>query len=261
MNGTHYPLSMRGSLTKRAFLNTSLTHPFNYRFHHGMPTLSSSRSYSNETHSQHKPRSHLRIMPLGGSITYGSKSSTGNGYRKSLYDLLLADGYNVEMLGTRQAGTMSENHNEGWRGFRIDQLQNKVIKSVSHYLPDLITFNAGSNDCRQQYEIDNAGKRMRTLLECLWAASPGSTILLSTLVRSADETAERAVRRVNGQILEISRELVGERRKLVLVDMHGVDGLGLGDLADGTHPNDGGYERMGRLWYRGFKEAEKRGFL
>lgn len=246
---------MRGSLTKRAFPHGSLTHPF----HHGTPKPTRSRSYTNQTNSHRKP--HIRLMPLGGSITYGSKSSSGNGYRKPLYDLLVADGYHIEMLGSRQAGTMSQNHNEGWRGFRIDQLESKVIKSVSTYLPDVITFNAGSNDCRQQYEIDSAGGRVRKLLERMWAVSPASTILLSTLVRSADERAERAVGRVNEQIWKISRDMAGGGRKLVVVDMHGVDGLGVGDLADGTHPNDGGYEKMGRLWYGGVKEAEEKGFL
>lgn len=199
-------------------------------------------------------------MPLGGSITYGSKSSDGNGYRKPLYDLLLADGYDVEMLGSRRAGTMAQNSNEGWRGFRIDQIEGKVVRSVAKHLPDVITFNAGSNDCRQQYEIDAAGQRIRKLLEALWDASPRSTIILSTLVRSAQEDAERAVVRVNEQILELSKELVASRRRLVLVNMH-VAALGLGDLADGTHPNDGGYLKMGRIWYDGIKEAESEGLL
>jgi lysophospholipase L1-like esterase len=213
-----------------------------------------------QAQSKHQLRPRRRIMPLGGSITFGSKSSDGNGYRKPLYDLLAADGYDVEMVGSRQAGSMAQNRNEGWRGFRIDQIEPKVVKSVARYLPEIITFNAGSNDCRQQHDVDTAGSRVRHLLESLWAASPRSTIILSTLVRSADEAAERAVRRVNEQILEVSEELVAAERKVVFVDMH-VEALGLGDLADGTHPNDAGYYKMGQIWYRGIREAESRGFL
>jgi lysophospholipase L1-like esterase len=199
-------------------------------------------------------------MPLGGSITYGSKSSDGNGYRKTLYDLLVADGYKVDMLGSRRAGTMAHNRNEGWRGFRIDQIQGKVARSVSDNIPDVITLNAGSNDCRQRWDIDTAGERVRALLECLWTASPRSTIILSTLVRSADEEVEKVVVRMNGQILGLAKEMIAARRKLVLVKMH-VDGLGVADLADGTHPNDGGYVKMGKIWYDGIKEAESQGFL
>ncbi|KID82840.1 carbohydrate esterase family 3 protein [Metarhizium guizhouense ARSEF 977] len=205
-------------------------------------------------------RRRIRLMPLGGSITYGSKSSDGNGYRMPLCKLLAADGHAVEMLGSRRAGTMAQNRHEGWRGFRIDQLQAKVVQSVSSFSPDVITFNAGSNDCRQQYEIDTAGRRVRHLLEGLWAASPRTTIVLSTLVRSADEKAEEAVSRVNEQIWGISEELVAAGRKLVMVDMH-VEALGLEHLADGTHPNDEGYAEMARIWYDGIKEAELKGFL
>ncbi|CAK7211487.1 hypothetical protein SCUCBS95973_001132 [Sporothrix curviconia] len=46
-------------------------------------------------------------MPLGGSVTYGSESSDGNGYRKFLRDKLIRGGYRVEMVGSRKSGPPS----------------------------------------------------------------------------------------------------------------------------------------------------------
>ena len=43
----------------------------------------------------------LRIMPLGDSITHGSQSVRGNGYRAPLYVALTNLGYNVDYVGTQ----------------------------------------------------------------------------------------------------------------------------------------------------------------
>ena len=52
---------------------------------------------------------YLRILPLGASITQGTDSSTGNGYRKPIRDKLLAGGWMVNMVGTKRDGTMVDN--------------------------------------------------------------------------------------------------------------------------------------------------------
>ena len=41
--------------------------------------------------------------------------------------------------------------------------------------------------------------------------------------------------------------------------MHSV--VGLGDLVDGTHPNDAAFERMGRKFYEAIQVGESRGWL
>lgn len=51
---------------------------------------------------------YLRILPLGASITWGQASSDGNGYRKFLRDQLRFDGWNVNMVGSRNGGTMND---------------------------------------------------------------------------------------------------------------------------------------------------------
>ncbi|CAG8179410.1 unnamed protein product [Penicillium nalgiovense] len=79
------------------------------------------------------------------------------------------------MVGSRKSGSMENNENERWRGFRIDQITNKVKISVPHLLPNIFTVNAGSNDCVQNFEIDTAGERISEMLEYLWTTSSGST--------------------------------------------------------------------------------------
>jgi lysophospholipase L1-like esterase len=203
----------------------------------------------------------LRIMPLGGSVTYGSESTDGNGYRRILQEILMSDGYNVKMIGSRKSGSMENNDNEGWRGFRIDQITNKAKISVPRFLPNIFTVNAGSNDCVQNFEIETAGERMSDMLEYLWTASSGSTVVLSTLIPNLDREIEARVRRANEQFREMAKVKAAEGRKIIFVDIHGSDGPMISDLADGTHPNDVGYAKMAMIWRRGIHEAVYKGFV
>lgn len=51
----------------------------------------------------------LRIMPLGASITWGTESEDGNGYRKVLRDSLVTAGFAVDMVGSQKSGDMEDN--------------------------------------------------------------------------------------------------------------------------------------------------------
>ncbi|KAJ6127941.1 Lipase GDSL [Penicillium samsonianum] len=200
-------------------------------------------------------------MPLGGSVTYGSESTDGNGYRRILQEILVSDGYIVDMVGSRKSGSMQNNDNEGWRGFRIEQVTNKAKGSVPSLLPNLFTVNVGSNDCVQDFEIETAGKRMSDMLEYLWTASAGSTVVLSTLLPNLDGKIESRVLRVNEQFWKIAKAKTVEGKKVIIVDMHGSDGPQISDLADGTHPNDVGYAKMATIWRRGIHEAVHKDFI
>jgi hypothetical protein len=51
---------------------------------------------------------YLRIMPLGASITQGIASTDGNGYRKHIRDQLRYVGWLVNMVGSKQDGSMAD---------------------------------------------------------------------------------------------------------------------------------------------------------
>jgi len=57
------------------------------------------------------PGIELRIQPLGDSITYGFKSSHGNGYRLQLLNDL--SGSKEVYVGSGRNGDMADNFNEG----------------------------------------------------------------------------------------------------------------------------------------------------
>ncbi|KAH7308940.1 SGNH hydrolase-type esterase domain-containing protein [Stachybotrys elegans] len=199
---------------------------------------------------------------VGGSITQGVGSSDRNGYRKALYEMLRSHHYNVRMVGSRKVGTMQNNENEGWRGFKIDEIEAKAKKSVNNLLPNLITLNAGSNDCLQKFNLHNIDQRMSGMLDFLWSASPGSTIILSTLLVNADKETDSRVVAVNQMLRALVEQKAAEKRRIVLADMYTADGPGLGDLGDdGIHPGDDGYMKMAAIWFQSIQEASMKGLI
>lgn len=85
----------------------------------------------------------LRILPLGDSITYGSGSTSGNGYRLELQNLLV--GNTVQYVGSQHSGSMANNSNEGHPGAVITQIA-KFAKLGLNQLPNVVLLMAGTND-------------------------------------------------------------------------------------------------------------------
>ncbi|KAL4984735.1 SGNH hydrolase-type esterase domain-containing protein [Aspergillus falconensis] len=222
--------------------------------------LSTFRTDNSENRASKVP---LRIMPLGGSITYGVGSPDGNGYRKALYDILVARGYTAEMVGSRRSGSMANNSNEGWRGSRIDQIHEKAKKSAARLLPNLFTLNAGSNDCLQDFEIASAGARLDALIEDLWTFAPGATVILSTLLVTSNKQVNARVLKVNEQIRDLVGMKSAEQKNILLAEMYSCVGAPqLRDLVDdGLHPNADGYAKMAIIWADSIDKAAQSGIL
>ena len=200
-------------------------------------------------------------MPLGASITYGQGSSDGNGYRKYLRDAIVSGGNQVNMVGTRQAGTMKDNDVEGWPGYRIDQIVPKASIAVPKYKPNVVLINAGTNDAVQNKDIPNAASRMEGMINNIYEDSPDATVILSTLILNLNANTEKNVQLVNVEYKALVDRLQGKGKRIVLADMHGSDGPQKDDMHDETHPNDQGHYKMATIWYRALVEASKQGFL
>ncbi|KAI1258651.1 carbohydrate esterase family 3 protein [Xylariaceae sp. FL1019] len=203
----------------------------------------------------------LRIMPLGASITYGLKSTDGNGYRKDLRVKLIDNGNPVNYVGTQISGTMLDNNTEGWPGYTITEVHNKANVAVPKYKPNVILVNVGTNDVSGNVDISAAGERMTSLLDDLYAKSPRATVILSTLLVRADATMQLRTVSINSQIKTVAAAQQAKNRRLVLVDMESSSGPVVGDLVDGVHPDDAGYVKMANIWFDGIKTANAKGFL
>ncbi|KAI1733454.1 hypothetical protein F4680DRAFT_454935 [Xylaria scruposa] len=215
----------------------------------------------------------LRIMPLGASITYGDPgepASLGRGYRKYIRDYLRFRGWNVNMVGSRKFGQFADNARfsfaedpswthlypdvEGWPSFVITNITEKAMNAVPKYKPNLILINAGTNDATGNIDVDNAGERMKALLQACFDLSPGVVVILSTLL--PNRIANDNVNTINGLYRDLVLEFLADDKKIQLADMN--DGFITFDhIFDGTHPTIEGQRRMASVWAAAIEEVEE----
>ena len=125
--------------------------------------------------------------------------------------------------------------------------------------------NAGTNDCNQNYDVDNVGSRMNALLDDIFREIPGTTVILSTVIPSNKDTIKNNRAKVNNQYRSLAwRRRWGDNQKIILADMDtpGTTYLTTADLtSDGIHPNDEGHRKMAAIFLRAINEANDAGFI
>lgn len=196
----------------------------------------------------------LRVMPLGASITEGIGSRNGAGYRDLLRAQLRTRGWNVNMVGSKQNGRFEDSDNEGHPGLTINQVRGEFNKTGKALMPNLVLLNAGTNDCIRQIDTNNAGARLKALIDDVFTTVPGVTVVVSTLAPSRKNDS-------------CSADLSQQYRDLVTNTYRGNPRIGMADLhaainindhlhPDGVHPNDAGYAIFASLWMEAIRKLE-----
>lgn len=195
--------------------------------------------------------SHFRIMPLGDSITSGTGSSAGDGYRWYLAKYLVSVGRFTQAtyVGSQSGGAEPNPRHEGHSGWTIEQLTAPAPGWITTYNPDLVYLHAGVNDARAGATVEVMSARMTALLDAILNASPTVRIMVGDLMppwnNSTNDLASMAVQRFNEQLPAIVAA-AGPRVTLARMSL-AVPGV---QLTDGLHPADPGYERMAWVWWR-----------
>jgi lysophospholipase L1-like esterase len=201
----------------------------------------------------------LRLEPLGDSITYGTQSSTGNGYRGPLWNDLTGEGYRLSFVGSVQAGSMADSDNEGHPGLRIDQIAALTNTSLATYQPNVITLMAGTNDLVQDFQESTAPARLRALIDQITADDPTATVLVASLIVGANANIAAGEPAFNAAIPGIIQAEQAAGKHVALVDMGAVTTADL--AADGIHPVDSGYLKMAAAWNEGIQTAAAAGWI
>jgi lysophospholipase L1-like esterase len=200
----------------------------------------------------------LRVMPLGDSITWGAGSSNGDGYRGPLWNRLAADGHPLDFVGTERSGSMSDNDNQGHPGYQINKIAALADASLTRYRPNVVTLHIGTNDLIGASGPDAAIAELRALVNQITAAAPDATVLVASLVVSANSSEEQWRGTYNQAIPRIVSDAQSAGKRVTFVDM---SSLTTADLADPLHPNDSGYQKMADAFHRGIRSADSAGWL
>ncbi|MGI5239018.1 GDSL-type esterase/lipase family protein [Dactylosporangium sp. CA-139066] len=186
----------------------------------------------------------VRVMPLGDSITDGF--NVPGGYRINLWQRLAAGGYTVDFVGSGFNGpaSLGDHDHEGHSGWRIDQIDANIVGWLQASSPRTILLHIGTNDVNQNFDVANAPARLSALIDKIRANAPTVELFVAQITPESDPTLESRVQAYNAALPGIVAQ---KGTRTHLVDMHSA--ITTADLADGVHPNAGGYDKMGARWY------------
>jgi lysophospholipase L1-like esterase len=211
----------------------------------------------------------LRPMALGSSTTYGQGSTHGNGYKavadkgfSELIDPGSGSGGgtpHVDWVGSIRVGTMADREVEGWRGYILQDITAKARCAVRAYQPNLVTLIAGGNDMLRPVDPAGAPDRLRSLIEQIDQLSPGVVVLVAGMQPFRDTAANRLGKEFTAKIPGVVAQLRQRGIKVVYADTTGLQPSEIG--ADGIHPTDQGYDRIGNAFVKAAREAKDAGLL
>ncbi|KAF5020271.1 hypothetical protein F66182_7705 [Fusarium sp. NRRL 66182] len=281
MKSIHFLNSLWGVLLHFLLLNTTLVYSHPHNVFHPQTKTRDSIPNGQQGHKTLEKRvlPDLRVMALGASIVFGVGSSDGNGsvlsqlcsmniirltlippssFRRLLRDQLRYAGYNVDMVGTKNAGEANRPSSpqdvEATSGYVVTQIH-AASKLSYKYKPNLVIINAGTNDLVNDIDTENQHGRLKSMLLDLWSnISPKTAVIVSTILEVDKPSAERMRGLVNAKYRGVVSDLRKQGKPIFLADLDGF--ITLNDLGDGTHPTDHGFKKMAGALWSAFQEAK-----
>ncbi|MBO3746201.1 cellulose binding domain-containing protein [Streptosporangiaceae bacterium NEAU-GS5] len=191
----------------------------------------------------------VRVMPLGDSITDGF--TVAGGYRIDLWQKLVTGGFTVDFVGSLFNGpaALGDHDHEGHSGWRIDQIDANIVNWLRTFTPRTILLHIGTNDMIQN--PSGAPARLGTLLDHITSTAPDAEVFVATIIPLSGSDAN--VRAFNSAIPGLVQTRAAAGRHIHLVDMFSA--LTTADLADGVHPNAGGYSKMATVWFNALRSV------
>ena len=180
----------------------------------------------------------LRIMPLGDSITHGSQSVRGNGYRAPLYVALT-----------------------GHSGWKIENASNGIYDYIQEFFaqiddPHVILLHIGTNDLGDGDATfrSQATNRLVRLLDRIHECQPSAKVVATSLMRRYTTAGDLTNNWKYAAITNVFNPAVpgivaAQRAKgqdVIFLDMH--EHVTFEQIADAVHPNDVGYTNMANAW-------------
>jgi len=197
-------------------------------------------------------------MCIGASITMGL--GVNGGYRLPLEKMLEGAGIAFQFVGRVDSNSkgMDWPLHDGYPGHRIDQVENggvnqfhvesaPIADGVRALQPDVILILCGTNDIRQNDDLENAPARLDHLVGTLRTAAPAAKILVSSI--TPDLHDDDAVRRYDQGVAALVSARAQAGQPVQFVDNYAVINPGTDLQADRTHPNAVGYEKIARSWF------------
>ena len=155
---------------------------------------------------------------------------------------------------------MTDNFNEGWPGYTINQVAEKAQLSLPER-PNIVLLHAGTNDLNDDPPPDpyaSAPDRLGALVDQIIAACPDAAILVAQIINAANSSTEARILEFNSQVPDLVAERVQAGHHVMAVNFSSIT---TSLLIDGLHPTDTGYSMMGDIWFESIQEVAAKGWI
>ena len=213
----------------------------------------------------------IRIVPLGDSITQGVGNDFPDPvgydtYRRRLYQMLTAAGYDIDFVGSMNTTWKCNGHanddfdpdHEGHFAWRTDYiLKGRIWKCrgdgnlrrwLKNYTPDMALVHLGTNDMFEKRSVDSTLDDLVKVIDTLRKSNPDVVVFLARVLPTADVEKNQRIIALNARMDEVKKRSDQPRSRVIIVDQY--DGFDVDkDFFDGVHPNLAGEEKMAQRWF------------
>jgi lysophospholipase L1-like esterase len=191
----------------------------------------------------------VKVMALGDSLTVGIGSTRGGGYRAPFWEHMRDAGIEIDMVGGKVDGPETfDNRHQGYARMPLHELSAGVHDKMRMFQPDVVLLLAGADEVGSSNFSPHAfAANLEVMIDRIFTAKSGVKLLIGTLPPSKFGKNQGAKRAVNELLRRTVRERAERGQAVYLVDAFAaIDPQR--DMADATHPNDNGYERIGEAF-------------
>ncbi|MES2660958.1 MAG: GDSL-type esterase/lipase family protein [Verrucomicrobiota bacterium] len=191
---------------------------------------------------------HLRVMPLGDSITWGDGAP--GGYRNKLYQSLTAAGYAVDFVGNHTENPVSslpDPDQQGHRGWIIGQIDASItgwFNSIAD--PDVILLHIGTNDFGTNTDTPNAINRLDALITKMATLRPYAHIIVTNIMERGEPQNTAIQAQFNPYVQARVDAQAALGRRVTFLDMRSA--VPISEMPDQLHPGQVGYDHMADAW-------------
>lgn len=187
---------------------------------------------------------------LGDSITVGTGSTDGRGFRSLLFRAFEVADVNPGVTALRFNGATNDSalNHFGTSGAIISDKGTTIAAELAARPADLLVCLIGTNDCRDNgttYDPVTTPAAYATLLENVRVQDSGLPVIVCTVPPLTNSTHNANVDDLNDELTKGGGVIAvqqGLGQSITVCDLNSA--ITTADLGDGVHPNDAGYAKI-----------------